>query len=113
MLNSLTIFVARARSVLVAAVPSLTAGRSDSEVGAGADERQGSDAGACQEPPSGIMQKQSKKTEWDIYRLAITTIDRYTQAREREHRSESCCTMMTPFLFVFFTTFVGVHSYYW
>jgi hypothetical protein len=32
-------------------------GRSDAEVGAGANERQGSDAGACQEPPPGTKRK--------------------------------------------------------
>jgi hypothetical protein len=64
--------------------PSLTAGRSDSEVGAGADERQGSDAGACQEPPSGTCRKTTRKNEWHIQDRIMSYHQEYTDTQARK-----------------------------
>lgn len=89
--------------------------RSDAEVGAGADEREGSDTGACQESPPGTCitwkkkrkkrKKKERKKEWrgDKREATIAT------TMQGKEDGESCCMMAS---FCFFHHFYGC-SYYW
>lgn len=67
----------------------LVPGRSDAEVGAGADERQGSDAGARQEPPAGTYVRAQERTNvkkrWGIGEK----LPRHACSKARKH-GESC-----------------------